>query len=107
MILISKINEVYSLIDTTESIHKEIEKLFSYKVTHYVPNKQYWNFLKTKGMKMSLYTKNDRKFKNGLLPDLIEFFKKSNYHYQIKGSFNSINFSEVEALEFIKSLNLP
>ena len=43
----------------------------------------------------------------GLMPELTMFLDKNQYEYTIDGNFGSGNFSEVEALEFIKSLNIP
>ena len=57
-------------------------------------------------MKQTLFRDNST-LPLGLLPELVKFLKESGYEYTIKGNFNTSNFSEIEALEFIKTLNIP
>lgn len=90
-----------------ESIKKEIEEHFSYKVNEYVPNKTRFIWLVRRNMMEPLYFPHTGRFPVGLVPELVEFLNKNAYEFKIKGDFGAANFSEIEALEFIKTLNLP
>jgi superfamily II DNA or RNA helicase len=89
-----------------QSQRKEIEDRFSFKVPHYVPSKAQFAWLKRRNMKQPLLTEGGC-LPIGLLPDLSSFLDHQEYGYKIEGNFGSTNFSEIEALEFVKSLNLP
>lgn len=89
-----------------EAQKKEIEGRFSFKVPHYVPSKAQFAWLKRRQMKQPLLTESGC-LPIGLMPELCEFLAKCGYTYTINGSFGTTSFSEVEAKEFIKSLNIP
>jgi len=85
---------------------KEIEGRFSFKVPHYIPSKAQFAWLKRRQMKQPLLTESGC-LPIGLLPELTLFLDKNEYEYKIDGNFGTTSFSEVEAIEFIKSLNIP
>jgi superfamily II DNA or RNA helicase len=104
MIRIVKINETYLRIYAEEGPLKEIEDKFKKRPENYRFDPRYpqhWDGY------VKLFSKKERLFYIGLLPELVDFLKKSKYEYRIEGEFISTNFSEVEALEFIKTLDIP
>jgi superfamily II DNA or RNA helicase len=106
MIILRKINETYiRVIDASASQKKEIHDAFSFidPIAKKNPNRKnkFWN------CKISLFESKECKFPIGLMPKLVAFLKKSKYEYKIEGTFNAQEFSEKEALDFIKTLKLP
>lgn len=105
MITIRKVNEVYCQILAETSIRREINERFRYRPKNYQFDPSYrkrrWNGW------INFFNIMDNTFFNGLLPDLAKFLTENNYEFEIKGNYAAEEFSEHEALEFIKTLNLP
>ncbi len=105
MITIKKINEVNCQIICDASIAKEINGKFRYRKPNYFFASSFkkgkWNGY------INLFNVMDNTFPIGILPELIKYFTEAKYEYEIKGDFGSEEFSEFEALEFIKTLNIP
>lgn len=89
-----------------DAARKEIDGRFSFKVPHYVPSKTQFAWLKRRQMKQPLLTESGC-LPIGLLPELGMYLDRQGYEYRIEGNFGSTSFSEIEALEFVKSLNIP
>jgi len=107
LIFIDKINEVFVRIDAERSIYAELDDHFKFHPANYKYDPKYRNpVIKWDGY-VHLFKRLNRTLYIGLLPELIQILKKNNYEYTIRGSFDSEEFSEIEALEFIKTLNLP
>jgi len=106
MVILQKEDEAYIKINTTdESIMKEMISKFSFFAPGYHMD---WRF-KNRGWddKKCIFNSFKRKFPIGLLPKLTKWLDESKYEYKILGNFNAQEFSEYEAKEFVKSLNLP
>ena len=105
MVIIEKINETYVRISAEESTLKEIDYQFRYHSKDYKFDKRFrahtWNGY------IHLFSTTNHTFLIGILPELVAFLKKSNYEYKIKGKFETEEFSEIEAIDFIKTLNIP
>ncbi len=105
MITIKKLNEVYLHISSDVSIHQEIYEEFKYRPVNYKFDPRFKN--RFWDGYVSLYNKNTCILGLGILPELETFLKKQNYEYKLEGDFSKNNFTEKEALEFIKTLNIP
>ena len=105
IIKIQKINEVSCRIFAEASVCKEINDKFRYRAPNYFFDKRIrkgkWDGY------TKLYNMVDNTFPIGILPELSKFLEESGYQFTISGDFGAVNFSEYEALEFIKTLNLP
>lgn len=108
MVVIEKLTEAYIRIHTEEkSIKKEIDDFFSFRRPGFIVSKNQWQWLKKRDMKEPLFRERDSTLPLGLMPKLTEWLRHNKYEYRIEGEFGSKNFSEIEALEFIKTLNIP
>jgi superfamily II DNA or RNA helicase len=108
MVIIEKLNNSFIRIHCEEqSTKKEIEDFFSFTKPGFIGSKAQFLWLKKRNMKQPLFNARNSTLPYGLMPRLTAWLKKNEYEYKIEGDFNCQNFSEIEALEFIKSLNLP
>ena len=108
MIVIEKLTEAYIRVNCDEpSVKKEIDDFFSFRRPGFIVSKNQWQWLKKRDMKEPLFRERDSTLPLGLMPKLTEWLRHNQYEYRIEGEFGSKNFSEVEALEFIKTLNIP
>ena len=108
LILIEKLNDTYVRIHCKEpSIKKEIDDFFSFTKPGFIVSKKQWQWLKKRDGKEPLFRERDSTLPLGLMPRLTAWLRHNKYEYRVEGEFLSRNFSEVEALEFIKTLNLP
>lgn len=104
-IKIEKINEVYNKIHCEPSISYEIKDYFTFKV----PNCQFIPAYRNKLWDGNIYLYNPLTclIYGGLLEHLDEFCKKRKYNIEYLSDFSDSDFSEDQANEFIKTLNLP
>ena len=105
MVIIRKLNEVYVKVLAEPHTLEEIHDAFSIlkKDAQFDPRfkKHQWNG------KIALFNKRTQCHYIGILPELVNLLKERGYEYKIEGDFGAQEFSEDEALEFIKTLNLP
>lgn len=104
-IILEKVNENYFHVDSTLSVIEEISERFRFtsdkaKFISKRPKYKSWDG------SIRLFNKKTHLLYSGLYCSLLDFASQNNY--EIIGRFKSnIKFTEPEALEFIKTLNLP
>lgn len=105
-LIIYKINESYVKIECEKSIAQELYSYFSFRVPGYqfVPaykNKLWDGYIR-------LFSLKDFHIYHGLVPYIDKFCKERNYKLELDSDVvNTENFSLVEAVDFVKTLNLP
>jgi superfamily II DNA or RNA helicase len=101
-----KSNESYVKIECEKSIAQELHSYFSFRVPGYqfVPaykNKLWDGYIR-------LFSLKDFHIYHGLVPYIEKFCKEREYNLEIDSDVvNTENFSLVEAVDFVKTLNLP
>lgn len=104
MLTITKINEVYMKISTSNSIAMELSDFFTFQVPGYQFTPAYKN--KCWDGKIRLYNPLTQLLYVGLLKYVEEFASVRNYSIEYKSDFSDESLSNIEALNFVKSLNL-
>jgi len=103
-IQLTKINDVYTKVVAEPAIEKEISEFFKYRIPNYqfMPAaKKGWNGY------VKLYSLKTKYLYAGLLKYLLDFAKERNYSVSFNPDLYIYNdFSNLEAAEYIKSLNL-
>jgi superfamily II DNA or RNA helicase len=106
LVYIKKINEAYIKIECEKGIAQEIHNHLSFRVPGYqfVPaykNRMWDGYIR-------LFSLKDQTLYLGLFPYIEKFCQERNYELQFDPDINTAeNFSIIEAVDFIKSLNLP
>lgn len=107
IIRISKVNETYVKLFCNDGIAFEISELFTFTV----PGVQFIPAFKKKRWKgeIKLFSAFNRLLYQGLIEKLIEFCNSRNYSVEFDNisDFSNVEFSLIEAKQFIKSLNIP
>jgi superfamily II DNA or RNA helicase len=104
-ILISNINEVYVRVSCDESISHELREFF----TFHVPGYQFTPQFRAKlwDGKIRLFDLRKHQIYRGLVPYIAKFCEERNYECEYDNEIYDEEFSIKEALDFIKSLNIP
>lgn len=106
MIILQKEDEAYIRIDTNDqSVLKEMVERFSFLSPGYHMDWRFKNH--TWNGRKCVFNSYKRRFPIGLLPKLTTWLDESGYEYKVVGNFNAQEFSEYEAKQFIRTLNLP
>ena len=105
-VILHKLNEAYIKVECEKSISQELSSYFSFRVPGYqfVPaykNKLWDGFIR-------LYDLRTNKIYHGLVPYIEKFCAERNYTSEINSEINvTESFSLVEAVDFIRTLDLP
>lgn len=101
---IEKINETYLKISTDESISYELRDKFSYRILNHQYNPKVkagiWDGF------IRLYNARNGLMKVGLLDNLIEYLKESNYDYNVDSNLLRKN-TESHIRDFIENIKIP
>ena len=105
IIKLEKVNEVYNKVICEPGVGYEIKDYFTFKV----PNYQFMPAYKNKLWDGNIYLFNPMNclLYGGLTEQLEIFCKSRDYKLELLSDFSSDNMSVKEALDFVKSLNLP
>jgi len=105
-VILHKLNEAYIKVECEKSISQELSSYFSFRVPGYqfVPaykNKLWDGFIR-------LYDLRTNQIYHGLVPYIEKFCAERNYTSEINSEINvTESFSLVEAVDFIRTLDLP
>ena len=105
-VILHKLNEAYIKVECEKSISQELSSYFSFRVPGYqfVPaykNKLWDGFIR-------LYDLRTNQIYHGLVPYIEKFCAERNYTSEINSEINvTENFSLVEAVDFVRTLDLP
>ena len=105
-VILHKLNEAYIKVECEKSISQELSSYFSFRVPGYqfVPaykNKLWDGFIR-------LYDLRTNQIYHGLVPYIEKFCAERNYTCEINSEINvTESFSLVEAVDFIRTLDLP
>ena len=106
MIEISKLNEVYIKVSSTDrGIEEELKEHF----TFHVPGYKFMPAFK-KGMwdgKLRLYNPRTKQIYAGLFKEIVRFAEDREYDVSYTNEFTDTSFSYTESVHFLNSLNLP
>jgi len=105
IVTFNKINEVYLKVDCEMSTLYELRDFFTFKVPGYQFSPKFkaklWNG------DIHLFDIRSRQLYVGLLTEAIKFCEDRGYKVKLENIQNAVEFSVVEAQEFIKKLKLP
>ena len=105
-VILHKLNEAYIKVECEKSISQELSSYFSFRVPGYqfVPaykNKLWDGFIR-------LYDLRTNQIYHGLVPYIEKFCAERNYTSEINSEISiTESFSLVEAVDFVRTLNLP
>ncbi len=105
-VILHKLNEAYIKVECEKSISQELSSYFSFRVPGYqfVPaykNKLWDGFIR-------LYDLRTNQIYHGLVPYIEKFCAERNYTSEINSEINvTESFSLVEAVDFVRTLDLP
>ena len=105
-VILHKLNEAYIKVECEKSISQELSSYFSFRVPGYqfVPaykNKLWDGFIR-------LYDLRTNQIYHGLVPYIEKFCAERNYTCEINSEISiTESFSLVEAVDFVRTLNLP
>jgi len=105
-VILHKLNEAYIKVECEKSISQELSSYFSFRVPGYqfVPaykNKLWDGFIR-------LYDLRTNQIYHGLVPYIEKFCAERNYTFEINSEISvTESFSLVEAVDFIRTLDLP
>jgi superfamily II DNA or RNA helicase len=105
-LILHKKNEAFIQVECDKGVAQELHSYFSFRVPGYqfVPaykNKLWDGYIK-------LFSLKDFTIYHGLVHYIIKFCKERNYTYEVDDAIlTTENFSLIEAVDFIRTLNLP
>lgn len=104
-IVISNVDEVYIKVYCSEGTAHELREYFTFHVPGFQFTPQYR--AKLWDGKIRLFDIRTKQLYRGLVPNIVRFCEERDYEWEYDNEIYDEEFSVTEALEFIKTLNIP